>query len=295
MLEPGLLPLWDYTIAFTVALAISVFASQPLLHLLREAGSVTTNYRGREIVNCAGLLIPVVFTGALGIYAMFRPASPASIWPYLIMVFASAFFGLLDDLFGGGDSKGLRGHFRNLLEGRLTTGVLKALGIGAVAFIVAALRPAEASATSSLLSPIAAGGRIFAVLTDTAVIALSVNLMNLMDLRPGRALKVFITLDLGILIFAYSKNTVGAAVGLAAALVLIGHDLREKAMLGDVGSNALGAVIGTAFVLNFNWPARLAALALLLAIQLYAERHSITELISRVPALRRIDEWGRTE
>ena len=68
------------------------------------------------------------------------------------------------------------------------------------------------------------------------------NLINLFDLRPGRAIKVAVAS--GTLIGAGgSRNGGGARVAapLAAALALLPEDLDERALLGDCGANALGA------------------------------------------------------
>src|SRR5699024_7654804 len=93
--------------------------------------------------------------------------------------------GLLDDLLephmrraGRPVSKGLRGHLGALRRGRLTTGALTAAGIPLLALAGAAASPAPR------------GGAM--VLADAALTAGCANLANLLDLRPGRALKVIL-------------------------------------------------------------------------------------------------------
>ncbi|MCL5292808.1 MAG: hypothetical protein M1548_09915 [Actinobacteria bacterium] len=249
-----------------------------LYRLLSDVGCKVVNYRENTVVNCAGLLIPIALSGTSLLYALILPEYALAVAPALIMVLGASFFGVIDDLLGSGGSKGFRGHFGSLLEGRPTTGVLKAFGVGVLALYVAGMR-----STGLLLA------------LDALLIALSVNLMNLMDLRPGRALKVFIAAAAFLSLASASLFSASQAVALGAAAVLLRPDIKERAMLGDVGSNALGAVIGTGFVFNFNWPVRLAVLLLLIMVQIYAERYSITELIERVAILRRFDEWGRAK
>src|SRR3712207_8777601 len=55
------------------------------------------------------------------------------------------------------------------------------------------------------------------------------NFWNQLDTRPGRALKAYLSLAVPL----------RAPLGLA--VILAPYDLRERVMLGDAGSNALGA------------------------------------------------------
>ena len=124
-----------------------------------------------------------------------------------------------------------------------------------------------------------------------ALIAASANLVNLLDLRPGRALK-------GAGIAALPLVAVPAARPLAAACVgsvagALGPDLAERDMLGDSGANAMGALVGTAVVVAAPRPVRLAVLAGVVGLTLASERISFTAVIERTPALRAIDRSGR--
>src|SRR5699024_3532317 len=153
--------------------------------------------------------------------------------------------GLLDDLLephmrraGRPVSKGLRGHLGALRSGRLTTGALKAAGIPLLALAGAAASPAPR------------GGAM--VLADAALTAGCANLANLLDLRPGRALKVILPAA-ALLAAPAAAGSARAATGthlgraaLLPALVALPPDLREHAMLGDAGANVLGAAVGTA-------------------------------------------------
>ena len=76
-------------------------------------------------------------------------------------------------------------------------------------------------------------------------------------------------------------------------LVLAPYDLRERAMLGDVGSNVLGAIAGFWLVMTLSTLGQAIALALLVAITVYAEFRSLSALVDRNPLLRRLDSWGR--
>ena len=171
-------------------------------------------------------------------------------------VAAVALAGLADDLWSGPE-RGFRAHLRS---GR-TTGVLKLAAIPLVGIW----------ATRSL-----SGG---------ALVALSANAVNQLDTRPGRAVKAFL---IGSVVVR------GEAIPYAAAAVLLApYDLGEVLMLGDSGSNALGAVLGLSSVHRCTGPARLTALAALAGLTLLGETRSLGELIERTPVLRELDRLGR--
>ena len=176
--------------------------------------------------------------------------------------------GAYDDLHGEpGDAKGFRGHLTALRHGRLTSGATKLLAITATSLLAAASRrrPRE-------------------LLVSGAVIAGSANLVNLLDLRPGRALKVG---ALGGLVLGQP-----GVVGCCAAL--LPADLGERRMLGDAGANALGAGLGVALADRVRGRrGRHAALAALIALTAASEWVSFSAVIDRTPALRRLDQLGR--
>jgi O-antigen ligase len=122
------------------------------------------------------------------------------------------------------------------------------------------------------------------------VIAGTANLVNLLDLRPGRALKA------GALIGA--PLTLGRGGGVAAGTLgasaaLLPADLGEDIMLGDAGANALGALLGVALVGKTGTTGRAVALAVLAGLTAASERVSFTKVIQDTPWLRRLDELGR--
>ena len=64
-------------------------------------------------------------------------------------------------------------------------------------------------------------------------------------------------------------------------------------MLGDTGSNLLGALAGLWLVLTLSPTGQLIALIVLAGITLYGEISSISGLVERTPGLRELDSWGR--
>jgi UDP-GlcNAc:undecaprenyl-phosphate GlcNAc-1-phosphate transferase len=220
----------------------------------------------------------------------------------LIIVLGFCLLGLLDDVAGDSSARGFKGHLSEALHGRFTTGLVKAF----LGFVVALV---------ALHALLVTGGRLtFQIygewVMDAAVIALAANFFNLLDLRPGRALKVFfpalglcagLTLRLegvgGAIIppvYAplYFYMTPALAVA-AIALVLLPGDLREKFMMGDAGSNVLGAVIGLGLVMGTSFWWRLGVLVLLLILNGLAEIFSFSEIIASNRVLHWLDSLGR--
>ncbi|OLT53101.1 hypothetical protein [Cellulosimicrobium sp. CUA-896] len=192
-------------------------------------------------------------------------------------------FGLVDDLAEDTTTrtKGLRGHLGALARGELTTGGLKVLGIGATSLVAAALaRPRRASLAVHLMD----------VAVDGALVAGTANLLNLLDLRPGRALKSAAAVSAPFLASSAAPTT-GSVLGAAAAAAP--GDLGERDMLGDCGANALGAVLGSQVALAAPRPVRWLALAGVVGLTLASEKVSFSRVIEGNDVLRRVDAWGR--
>lgn len=171
---------------------------------------------------------------------------------------AVALLGLADDLWSG-DERGMRAH---LASGR-TTGVLKLAGIPLVGIL----------ATRSV-----SGGIVFAGCA---------NFMNQLDTKPGRAVKAFLLASL----FLRGSSAGGSA---RCGVLLLPYDLRERVMLGDAGSNALGAMLGLKSVDKLHGWGRWAAALAVVGLNVLGERRSIGRLIERTPVLRELDGLGRS-
>jgi UDP-N-acetylmuramyl pentapeptide phosphotransferase/UDP-N-acetylglucosamine-1-phosphate transferase len=245
--------------------------------LIRHFGWRRENFRKEKIPAVFGLYIITygVVGAILAKYTTWDSDPAAQL--YLIAILGFGTLGFADDVFGNRDVGGFKGHFKKLLlEGKLTTGATKAIGGGLLSIFLA-------WRTSS--------GHIGFWVLDAAIIALAANTINLLDLRPGRALFAFF-LGIGIAaILAWghiSAPTVIFTIALAAVAVAC-YDCRGRAMLGDVGSNTLGAVLGLSFALDASPTSKITAALLFFAINVYSERCSISKLIERHPLLARID------
>ena len=207
-------------------------------------------------------------------------------------------FGVLDDLRGSAARRGLRGHLGALAHGEVTTGTVKLAGLAA----------------SGLGAALLEGGGPADVAINSGLIAGGANLLNLFDLRPGRAIKVAalsacliaaggsvggdcgsagggVGAGVGGTVRATGLAAVAAPVG--AALALLPADLAEQAMLGDAGANALGALLGAAAARALPRHARLCLLAGIAALTVASEKVSFTKVIAASPPLNWLDMLGR--
>lgn len=243
-----------------------------------------TNHAGRTVTLLEG---PAYAVGATTAAALLG-AGPG---PVLATVGAAG-WGALDDLAGDHASKGLRGHLGALTRGQVTTGAVKILGLALTGVVSAALVDRRSG-----------GLRAVDTLAGGAVIAGTANLVNLLDLRPGRALKVVAVLGVALSASGGSSGSsrssassgaaasAGAAAG--AALGVLGPDLAGQSMLGDTGANSAGALLGAAVVQRCGRRGRWAALTVLTALTLASERVSFTSVIESTPVLRELDALGR--
>jgi hypothetical protein len=188
-----------------------------------------------------------------------------------------------DDLAGArpeqaGD-KGLAGHLRALRAGRVSAGAVKVAGIGA------------AAAAAALLTRRDRGARavVDGILT-TGLVAGTANLVNLLDLRPGRAGKAAVLAAVATL----GGPAGGMVAGpLGATLGVLPEDLGERVMLGDCGANAVGALLGLRLASLPGRGARAGLLAGVVGLTLASEKVSFTKVIEATPGLRELDRFGR--
>jgi UDP-GlcNAc:undecaprenyl-phosphate GlcNAc-1-phosphate transferase len=237
-----------------------------------------TNHRGEPVTLLEG---PAVALGAIAIqffYPERTDATPATPARALALAGLGALgFGIADDLAGSGNRRGLRGHFAALAHGEVTTGAVKLAGIGATGI-----------ASSLLLD-----GDPADVVINAGLVAGGANLLNLFDLRPGRAIKVATGSASLIAAAGGRAGRDAVAAPLGAALALLPDDLGERAMLGDAGANAIGAMLGAAAAASLSRQARLALLAGIVTLTAASEKISFTRVIERTPALRWVDMLGR--
>lgn len=233
----------------------------PLSHRATGRDLAGFAHRGRQLVDAALAAGPLATNRrgnrlplAGALIALGGHGSPPST---RAAVAAVALVGLADD-FWSGPERGFGAHLRT---GR-TTGVLKLVAIPVLGLA------ATGSASGAL------------------AVALAANAVNQLDTAPGRAAKAFLAAAL-LLPGSAARRYAGPAV------LLLPYDLRERVMLGDAGSNAMGAVLGLSLVARLTSRRRWTAVGLLAGLNLLGERVSLGRLIEATPVLRELDRAGR--
>jgi hypothetical protein len=254
---------------------------------MARAGLVRENYRGRRVAFPLGAVLVSVSLLALAPLAVLDDRADLDLLDpdlrrWIVYVLGVALLGLLDDALGRGTApdsdRGWRGHARAVLEGRFSTGAIKAAGAFALAAYAVSGRGREG----------------LDYLADLALLLLATNLFNLLDLRPGRVEKAFGLMLAGLCLGAWTDAPL-ELLGIFIGPVAIGAalSLRERAMLGDTGSNLIGALAGVSLLVTLDDTGRLVALAIVAALTIYGEFRSISQTIDRVPPLRWLDSIGR--
>lgn len=246
------------------------------------------NYRDCALPTGVGTLLPLTVAGVVAVAVLSGLRRGVILnWGVLsilgpaVVALAGGFalVGLLDDLAGAGESGGFRGHLGALRHGRLTTGGLKLVASPVIAIAVLGWSRLEAGNWN--------------LVRDAAVICLAANLANLFDRAPGRVIKA------GLAAFAVLWSLAPSRVTLAPVAVVIGGsagllraDLNEQMMLGDAGSNVIGAALGFGVVTATSAATRWWVLGILVGANLLSELVSFSKVIDEVGPLRWLDRLG---
>ena len=272
-----------------LSLALAAALAPPTLALLRRGALTRANYRGARLPCPTGVLLPAATGLALATISAVEAAARVELLgdatsAAAAFVIGVSLLGLVDDLLGSARDapRGVRSHLRALARGRPSTGVVKAVGTAALAL--------------GALSGEGLGMGLDAaeLLVSAALLTLATHAWNLLDLRPGRAIKALLVLVAAVALG--SRDVVPlTAVGplLAPFLVLLPLDLRERGMLGDAGASAAGAVAGLLLVLTLSTGGEAIALIALVALALIGELRSLNAAVDRFAPLRRLDSLGR--
>lgn len=286
-----------------------------------------TNFHGVTVSLRGGVAMAGASVASAAVASAFSDQPRAALGG-LVASLGGGLAGYIDDVDqgahdGGKVAKGLKGHLGALAHGQVTTGVIKIAGIGASALAASALVGSKATSV---------GGKVADLALNTVLIAGTANLANLLDLRPGRALKatVLVAAPLSYFSCAAAKTPAsGASVtsatasvasgasgapsakpvspaspasaqrllasGLnAAAITALVEDLQETTMLGDTGANAAGALLGTSLAANDSWKLRLGTTLGVVGLILASEKVSFSKVIAANPALNWLDQlWRR--
>ncbi len=197
---------------------------------------------------------------------------------YMFIILIIGFTGLLDDICGSKLTQGFKGHFKSLINGKLTTGIFKVITTIFVSIVVVL----ELKIYS-----------FSEIIINAGIIILMTNLLNLLDLRPARSIKFFI--GISVLLILINLNYIIYFIPFLIPLIFyLPYELKAKIMLGDSGANLLGAVLGfNTVVLLDTLFIRFIVLLSLIALNLLSEKYSYSTIIKKNFILNWIDKLGR--
>lgn len=264
---------------FCIGVVVTLTSVPMISKMLEKSDMIRANYKGDMIPVGLGLVfIPtLIINSVILIYSNIVPEKIIMIYMLLFASISMSFVGIIDDSLGNRGVTGLLGHFKALFKGTLTTGAFKALLGGFVGLTIAV--------TISKSIP--------NIIVATLVVALSTNMMNLFDLRPGRAIKVYTLLAIIIFIASAKFQREVMMLILPAVLAYFYFDLRALTMMGDAGSNVLGVSLGVFIVSSFGLAVQVVCLILLVLIHILTEKFSLTKIIEKNKFLNYLDRLGR--
>jgi UDP-GlcNAc:undecaprenyl-phosphate GlcNAc-1-phosphate transferase len=270
-----------------VSALVAALALGPWLADMLRTGLARENYAARRVAFPAGAALVACSLIALAPLAVLDDRADLDLLDpglrqWIVYVLGVAMLGLLDDALGrgadAGTPRGWRGHAGAVLAGGFSTGAIKAVGAFALAAYAVSGRGRQ--------------GLDYA--GDLALLLLATNLFNLLDLRPGRVEKAFALLLAGLCLGAWTDaplELLGVFVGPVAVGAVF--TLRERAMLGDTGSNLVGALAGISMLITLGDTGRWIALAIVAALTIFGEFRSISRAIESIPPLRWLDSIAR--
>ncbi len=238
------------------------------------------NYRERPVIGTAGVVLVVPLGLGAFLALMSSSGGEGEALAMLGSGVAVGAIGYLDDVYGTRHARGFGGHVGELLRGRITTGLVKAAGGGVVGLGAAA----------------ALGLRGIWIAVAGTIVALSANIANLLDVRPGRAVKLWLPAALALVTAGLpgrSERLVLTLLG--GVLVFAVYEMREQVMLGDTGAGLLGVVAGVATVAAAGRPTLVLVLLVLVLFTGASEIVSFSRVIEAVRPLRWVDELGRRD
>lgn len=247
--------------------------------MLIEGEIVRPNYKQDMIPVSMGIVfVPMLVITSMVLAFIDRdPEHMKYLFMFLFAALSMSFAGIMDDIIGNRNVSGLKGHFKSLFKGTLTTGGFKAVYGGFVGLLISVVL------TRSIPE----------IILNTLIIALSTNLMNLMDLRPGRAIKVYLVIMLVMIGTLTGFTRILPFLILPTVLAYFNQDLKAKCMMGDAGSNVLGISIGIFMAFGYSINVKIGWLVFLVLIHILTEKYSLTKIIEKNKVLNFLDRLGR--
>lgn len=204
------------------------------LLFLRAHGRIEQSYNGSHLPSGLGVFVAVLMwlqELLLSLYAAQFPESArlaALQTDYEVYMLASTLIfsvGWMDDTIGHKGVKGVKGHWKyGMAQRTLSMGMVKALGT-AVASVWVLLKMEQGTLV------------LIPIIVKLLLTLLMTNSVNLLDVRPGRALKAFLILAIIVITTIESFEALLLMLPvLVGALLLFPHDLRGEANAWRYGS-----------------------------------------------------------
>jgi hypothetical protein len=251
---------------------------------IHGAFPVRTNHRGKPVGVWLGAAVFFAVGGWIGLSTLISYVVNEGLIPFQARLLwmgagcALTFLAGLYDDYRPIRTRGILAQVRTLLEGRLTSGLVKML----VILIAAALVAWKLD------------GRGWRLALGIPVIAGAANLWNLLDVVPGRSIKYFLPAVAALgLAAGDGAYPVLAATAFGAGAGALFFDLRERAMLGDAGANVLGFIVGIGLFQVLSTVGLTLALSVILVLHLLSETVTLSRIIEATRPLRWFDRLGR--
>ncbi len=257
------------TAFITLSLCISINKFFKLLKLYKK------NYRGQYILFSGGTIIYTSISLGFVLFCSFGRISLIKAAFFILILSLIYMIGLLDDLLGTTDIKGLRANINAVLSKKISTGIIKAIFIILLACYIYYFFNEEYWIFKGIIT------------------ALFSNLFNLMDLRPGRCIKVCYPF---LILFSFANIRWTKELLIIVLIVVAIYyfwDAYGLSMLGDSGSNLIGFITGLILseVIGVNFIILLAILCILIFSQLLLDKYSLTKIIQNNSMLDYIDRF----
>lgn len=264
-----------------ISLIIGIILIRSFIYIFHENQVLAKNYKGEKIPFAVGLIFPLGYIVSV-IPLLISVENTEYLLKFCYLQYGFAVLGLLDDFLGNGTSKGLKGHLNSFFKkGVITTGFLKA-SFGLVIAFTLTLTYLDLEFNS-----------LFILLLDVLIIALSANAINSLDLRPGRAGKIFLLVSIYFYLTTGLWEFVHIIPIILMVIIFLPGDLKGRYMLGDAGANALGAALGGYTAFFYDYGTKIYLLGALILFHIITESISLTYIIEKTPIISNFDKWGR--
>ena len=264
-----------YLLSIIIASALTLYIKPRLISILRNKDMIVSNYSGKD-VTCGGGLIFII-PCMVAVLPFWKLIGQENIIAYLVLLLSMTLVGYLDDSLGEDVRKGFKGHLKALMTGCFSTGILKITFALIIGFIISRVYYSS----------------ILAIVFNTLLFSLSMNFINLLDLRPGRAIKSFALVTLFVSLSSGLQSMWILLPIYSSLTIYIKDEMEELCMLGDTGANLLGGILGM-YVLKEAYPGiKYTLFILLLILHIIAEFKSFSKIIDSIPILKYMDSFGQ--